>query len=155
MSIRLIFLVPALLLAAAASPNAGAAFHLEVGHAIAGGFTTSKKAVLVVRPLCCDVSTVHLTATAEGLVDGVRRSIPVRLDALNEPGVHAVVRQWPEGTWVLHLSGTCAERRTTASTLVPLDDNNGFIRDGIRVLTNTATPAIVDAFLRDIRNRAE
>ena len=50
-------------------------------------------------------SLSDLSATAEGLVGGVRRSIVLKLDATSRPGVFAVRKQWPnEGTWALRIS---------------------------------------------------
>jgi hypothetical protein len=153
MHTRLLALLSALVIVAAASPDAGVVFRLDVEPATSGGPAVSKDAVMVVRSLCCDVSTVALTATAEGVVDGVRRSIPVRLDAMKDGG-HAVARQWPDGEWVLHLTGTCAERNTSASTLVALD-GSGFVKAGIKFYDRTASGGDVDAFLRDMRTRTE
>jgi len=46
-----------------------------------------------------------VTGSAEGMVSGVRRSIPLSLEATDRPGVFAVRRQWPaEGTWIARIS---------------------------------------------------
>ena len=46
-----------------------------------------------------------LTGTAEGIVNGARRTIRLQLDPTPTPGVFAVRRQWPtEGTWLLRVS---------------------------------------------------
>jgi hypothetical protein len=46
-----------------------------------------------------------LSATAQGLVNGSRRSMTIRLDTTSKPGVFAVRRQWPsDGTWLLQIS---------------------------------------------------
>jgi len=51
-------------------------------------------------PTLSDVS-----GAAEGVVNGERRTIALRLDATSRPGVFAVRRQWPsEGTWLLRFS---------------------------------------------------
>jgi hypothetical protein len=47
---------------------------------------------------------VTLVGTAEGLVNGARRSIPLAFDTTSALGVYAVRRQWPrEGVWVLRI----------------------------------------------------
>jgi hypothetical protein len=57
-----------------------------------------------------------LSGTAEGIVDGARRSVPLRFEATDRPNVYALRRQWPaEGRWVLRI----ALRSTTA--VVTLD----------------------------------
>src|SRR5215216_5001842 len=41
-----------------------------------------------------------LSGSAEGLVNGTRRTIPLRFDTTGRPGIFALRRQWPtEGTW--------------------------------------------------------
>jgi hypothetical protein len=43
-----------------------------------------------------------VTGTAEGLVNGERRSVPLEFRETSRPGVYAVRRQWPtQGRWVL------------------------------------------------------
>ena len=128
--------------------QAGASFRLEVGHPIAAaGANKIKNAVLVVRPaVCAEPATVRITATVEGMVNGRRQALPVKVLALPTAGVHAVQRQWPDGHWVLHLRGSCPEPRAEASTLVGLTPT-GFSRERTQVLRERATAAQVDAAL--------
>jgi hypothetical protein len=57
-----------------------------------------------------------VTGTAEGLVNGSRRSVPLRFEATSRPNVYSLRRQWPtEGSWLLRVN----LRTTTA--LVALD----------------------------------
>jgi hypothetical protein len=90
--------------------------------AVAGGFHVSlelptsqtdarlKDAVLIVRPGgCIDVSQAVVRVTAEGLVNGRRQSIPVKLTPAG-PGIYAVTRQWPSaGTWMLVIAGEASK----------------------------------------------
>ena len=47
---------------------------------------------------------VILSGTAEGLVGGERRSVPLSFDTTSAIGVYAVRRQWPAaGVWVLRI----------------------------------------------------
>ena len=72
-----------------------------------------------------------LTGKAEGLVDGSRRSTPLRFDTTGRPGVFAVRRQWPsDGTWLLRI----ALQHTTA--IVTLDRNGNVA--SVRVPTELA-----------------
>jgi hypothetical protein len=135
----------------------GQAFRLEVGPPIAGNSTLVKKgkAVVAVRSLSCDPSGVTISGTAEGVVNGARRSIPLTLVPLETPGVYSVPRVWEQGRWVLMLSGACASRTNEiAATIVPLGPG-GFIRDVVKVLTRAATAADIDAALRDARPDTE
>lgn len=46
-----------------------------------------------------------LTGTAEGVVDGERRSVPLTFQSTGRPGVFAVDQSWSEtGAWVLAIS---------------------------------------------------
>jgi hypothetical protein len=83
-----------------------------------------------------------LSGTAEGIVNGARRSITLRFDTTGRPSVFALRRQWPtEGTWLLRI----ALKQTTA--IVTLDQNGGVA--SVRVPTQLAggnqIPRIVGA----------
>jgi len=106
---------------------------LSIPMALAGGFQLAvenpsagdpelKDAVLVVRTFGCQVpADANLEATAEGVVNGKRRSQPVELTPTST-GVYAIKKQWPsEGTWALAISGTY--RGMTSSALVRLGPN--------------------------------
>ncbi|HVF91102.1 MAG TPA: hypothetical protein VNH22_13620 [Blastocatellia bacterium] len=108
---------------------------LSTSAALAGGFQLSiespssldpemKDAVLVVRTFGCQVpADANLEATAEGVVNGKRRSQPVQLTPTST-GVYTIRQQWPsEGTWALAISGTY--RGMTSSALVRLGPNGG------------------------------
>jgi len=80
-----------------------------------------------------DAKVGDLTGTAEGLVNGARRSVALRFDATSRPNVFGLTRQWPtEGSWVVRI----ALRETTvivtfdragavASALVPTTTSSG------------------------------
>jgi hypothetical protein len=132
--------------------RAGVMFRLEIGPPVAAG-TGAKvlkdakgKTVLAVRALVCeDLSGVRITGTAEGIVDGTRRSVPLDLLEVNKAdAIYAVQYQWPaDGSWVLHLKGTCPNPKAEASTLVPMS-KGAFIRDKTVVLVEPATKKQVD-----------
>jgi hypothetical protein len=58
---------------------------------------------VVVRTYRCGTpASLSLRGTAEGLVAGQRRTIPLEIARAAEPGVFEVARQWPaEGRWAL------------------------------------------------------
>jgi hypothetical protein len=86
--------------------------------AFAGGFYLSvevpegatanqlKDAVLLVRPYGCHKPTdATLSAIAEGIVNGERRTLPLEM-AYDQAGAYAIKRQWPSGgSWVLAITG--------------------------------------------------
>lgn len=50
-------------------------------------------------------SASDISGSAEGLVNGTRRTIALHFDATTRPGVFAVRKQWPnEGTWVVRIT---------------------------------------------------
>jgi hypothetical protein len=120
-------------------PNTGAVFETKV----------SKDAVLVVRPLgCADPSQARVMATAEGLLDGGRRSLAMRLLPLQAPGAHAVLASWPDsaGVWVVSLAGTCAGR--AAGAIVRLGPREVYRRDRVELVAHHPTPDEIDRALR-------
>jgi hypothetical protein len=74
---------------------------------------TARGAVLLVHTAFREgvAQMSDLTGTAEGLVNGTRRTIPLRFETTGRPNVFALRRQWPtEGTWLarINLRGTTA-----------------------------------------------
>jgi hypothetical protein len=88
-------------------------------------------------------SVADLSGSAEGLVRGARRSVPLRFEATSRPDVYAVRRQWPsDGTWLLRIT---LLRGTTA--LVTLDGagNVASARVPTRMSSGMALPRPVAA----------
>jgi hypothetical protein len=81
-------------------------FQLTV-EAPASDATHTKDAVLLVRTYGCHTpADANVTATAEGIVNGRRVTIPLELKA-DAKGVYAITQQWQsEGTWILSFTGT-------------------------------------------------
>jgi hypothetical protein len=112
-------------------------------HALLGGFGVSvtlpkegdsaaKGAVLIVQPIGCYGPGASVTARAEGIENGVRRSIPLKLDPL--PGrtssgagdAFSVKRQWPStGSWVLVF--TAQKDSMQANALIKLDPKGDIV----------------------------
>ncbi len=66
----------------------------------------------------------HASGTAEGLVDGQRRSIPLEFTETSRAGVYALKQQWPsQGQWILNLSINAGQ--STPSLLVELAAGGG------------------------------
>jgi hypothetical protein len=107
----------------AAFPIFAGALRLEVSDPAANPEATKAHAVLVVMSTAChSPEKTNVVATAEGVVNGVRKSIPVKVIALSTAGTFAVVREWPEqGTWAIKLVATNPEYTNYAtSVLVPV-----------------------------------
>jgi hypothetical protein len=66
-----------------------------------------------------------LSGSAEGIVNGARRSMPLGFDATPRPGVFAVRKQWPsDGTWLIRIS----LHSTTALVVLDREGNVASIR---------------------------
>lgn len=141
---------------AGVSAHAGTLFRLEIGPPVAAGFekvkdlkTVGKKAVLAVRAVVCDdLPGVQITGTAEGLVNGVRQSVSLKLIEVDRAeAIYLLTYQWPEaGSWVLHLKGSCSKPKAEAATLVPMKGITA-VREKAEVLREPATKKQVDAAL--------
>jgi hypothetical protein len=101
---RLKLFALAAVITTAASLMAGG-FALEIGRPSANPEAQAKHAVLVVREYACThPERTSITATAEGIVNGKRETIPLKLVPLSTANTYAVTRQWPgEGRWVVTL----------------------------------------------------
>lgn len=137
---------------------AGSSFRLEIGPPVAAG-TGAKvskdvikgKTVLAVRALVCDdLSRVQITGTAEGIRNGSRQSVPLDLlEVSKADAIYAVQNQWPaDGSWVVHLKGSCSNPKAEASTLVPMN-KMAFIREKTEVLREPATKKQVEDAVRE------
>jgi hypothetical protein len=123
-------------------------FVLQVGPPIAGQAQPAKGSLLVVRPAGCpDPASAQISATAEGLVDGARRSVPLKLAQLPKPGVHAVPKDWPKGgVWIVSLVGTCADK--TVGAIVAVGSSFDYKRQSVKLLGHRPTATEIDASLK-------
>ena len=123
-------------------------FALQVGPPIAGSAQPAKSSLLVVRPGgCAEPAHAQITATAEGLVSGARRSVPLTLSPLPTPGVYAVPKDLPAGgVWIVNLVGTCAGK--TAGAIVSIGSTPVYRRETVKLLAHRATPQEIDASLK-------
>jgi len=125
------------------------AFTFTIGSPVASQDGRSKMAAFVFRTEgCAEVTKAQVSGTAEGLVQGARKSVALNLVAMSTPGVYAVYPTWPaEGAWIVSLRGTCAG--ATAGALIPIGPG-GFIRASSKMFTRPATPPEVDAALQNL-----
>jgi hypothetical protein len=127
----------------------GADFSLTIGNPVAvtlpDGVVKKDIGMAVRTENCADPAKAQITGTAEGLVNGARRSVPVRLVPAATAGSFAVSRDWPQGgSWVVNLTGHCGN--ATASAVVPMGPN-GFLRDSSKFFPRAATAAEVESIL--------
>lgn len=121
-------------------------FKFQIGNPVASQEFQTKTAAFVFRTEgCADPAKSEVAGTAEGLVKGERRSVPLKVTAMSRPGVYAVYQTWPsEGAWVVNLKGTCASEN--AGAVVPIGPK-GFIRESSKFFPRPATDAEIKTSL--------
>jgi hypothetical protein len=133
-SIRILITLASLtsaLLLAVASPALAGGFQISVETPAGSTDPQLKGVVLIARTFGChQPADAKLSASAEGFVDGSRKSLPLELRSIGS-GVYAIKQEWPsEGTWVLTLTG--AYNGMTSSVLVELGPH-GTVLPGTRL----------------------
>jgi hypothetical protein len=103
-----------------AVPLFAGALLLEVGNPSSNPEALSNHAVLVARITAChSPEKTTVSATAEGVVDGKRQSIPLKVISLSTAGTFAVTREWPEqGTWAIKMVATNPDYKDYATSVV-------------------------------------
>ena len=148
------FGLAAIVVAVVSGPASAQDFALQVGPpvaAAAGTFVKKDSVLFVVRPGGCgDPAAARITATAEGVVNGSRQSVTLKLAPLSPPGVHAVSRDMPSGgVWVINLVGTCGGR--TAGAIVAMaGPKQEYRREGVKLLSHAATRDEIEASLKTL-----
>jgi hypothetical protein len=119
------FVKPLAVLGLIAAPLLAGALYLEIGNPAGNAEAQAKHALLVARTTAChSPEKTTITASAEGLFEGKRRSIPLPVIALGTAGTFAVLGSAVErqpGAWVVKLVATNPEYHNFASSAtIPL-----------------------------------
>jgi hypothetical protein len=109
-----------LMAAILAAPLFAGALTLQVDNTRSNPEAIAKNAVVVAHITAChSPEKTTVTATAEGVVNGRRQTIPVKVINLSRPGAFAVSRQWPpQGTWTVKMVATNPDYPNYATSLV-------------------------------------
>lgn len=103
-----------LILTALAGQLLAGSFFLTLGNPKASTEARELRAVFTVKAAgCLDPATAKVTATAIGLVNGERRTAPLEVKGLSEPGMFAVIGQWPK---LGPMAPTVLTRNTTGTS---------------------------------------
>jgi hypothetical protein len=123
------------------------AFTFTIGGSVATQDFRFKTAAFVFRTDgCSDPAKAQVRGTAEGLVNGERRSVALKVVATSKPGVYAVNQNWPaEGAWVVNLKGSCDG--ANAGAVVPIGPHS-FIRESAKFFPRAATNVEIDTSLK-------
>ena len=144
----------AVLVALGAWQLGAADFSLGIGNPIAAkGPNVSKTAGLAVRlENCADLSNSSVSGSAEGFVDGERKSVALQM-IVASPGVYAVNESWPQGgAWVVKLAATCGGAK--AGAIVPFR-GAAFLREAVKLFPRFATAAEVELSLKELAGGAK
>jgi hypothetical protein len=127
-------------------------FTFTIGNPVASQDFRAKGAAFVFRTEgCADAAKSQISATAEGLLKGERKSLTLQVMAMPKPGIYAVFQGWPaEGDWIVNLKGTCADAK--AGALVPMGPK-GFIREASKFFPRPATDAEIETSLKALSQR--
>ncbi|MDQ2844534.1 MAG: hypothetical protein M3Y72_26500 [Acidobacteriota bacterium] len=118
---------PLFALSILAVPLFAGALLLEVGNPASNPEALRSHAVLVARITAChSPEKTTVAATAEGVLNGLRKSIPLKVLSLSTAGTFAVAREWPEqGTWVIKMVATNPDYKDYAtSVVVPIHNDS-------------------------------
>jgi hypothetical protein len=109
-----------------ATPLLAGALVLQVGDPAANQEALARHAVLVARVTAChSPEKTAVVATAEGVLNGTRKTVPLKVIPLSTAGAFAVTRQWPEeGVWAVKMIATNPDYKDYATgVIVPLHNN--------------------------------
>ena len=109
-----------------AVPVFAGALTLQVDDLRSNPEAVAKNATVVAHITAChSPGKTTVTATAEGIVNGKRQTLPLRVVNLSEPGAFAVTHEWPrEGTWTVKMIATNPDYKDYAtSVVVPIQND--------------------------------
>ena len=129
-------------------PLLGGGFRFEIGNPAANPEARDRDAVILVRIATCNSpARAQVIASAEGLVNGERRSVTLKVFSLSTPGTYGVIREWlGQGTWVVKLVATPEGWNFTPAALVRVNGDS-FDWAGIRRYTHEPTSEDVASML--------
>jgi hypothetical protein len=132
-----------------AAPVFAGAFVLEIGNPANNPEAKAKQAVLVARITAChSPEKTAISATAEGIVDGNRRSIPLKIVPLSKPGTFAVTREWPEqGVWAVMMIATNPDYKNYASSVLVPVEKDSFRWAAVKHYVHAPSAVEIDAVL--------
>jgi hypothetical protein len=138
-----------MIMAPAAAPLMAGGMYLTLARPEASPDAAAKGAVILVRADGCqDPAKVEISAVAEGLVNGQRKTVPLKLTRLANGTTHAVAPGWPaEGVWVVRVTGKLGS--ASVYTLVAMSPD-GMDRAGAKSKYGSPSEAEITAMLKSL-----
>lgn len=133
-----------------AAPLFAGALMLEVADPQTNPEALAKHAVVLARvSACSSPEKTVVSATAEGIVDGHRKTLPLKPIKLATPGWYAVTREWPDdGVWSVRIVVTHPDYKNYATGAVVPVQKDTYVRAGAKQFYRAPTDADVDAALK-------
>jgi hypothetical protein len=112
------FLIAVLATGFVAAPVFAGALTLQADDPTTNPEAVAKHAVVAAHTTACvSPEKTVVTATAEGIVDGKRITLPLKVIRLSQPGAFAVAREWPAGgAWVVKMIATNPDYKNYATS---------------------------------------
>ncbi len=142
-------LKPLVALAILAAPLLAGALLLQVSNPAGNLEALEKQAVLVARITAChSPEKTRVTATAEGVVNGMRKTVSLKVISLSTAGTFAVTREWPEeGIWAIKMIATNPDYNNYATGVVVPMQKNSAQRSAVKHYFHVPTEAGVSISL--------
>lgn len=144
------FLIAALATGFVAAPVFAGALTLQADDPTTNAEAVAKHAIVAAHTTACvSPEKTVITATAEGIVDGRRVSIPLKVIALSKPGSFAVAREWQGGgAWVVTMVATNPNYKNYATSIVVPAESGAAARARAKVFYHAPTEAEIDSVLQ-------
>ncbi len=133
----------------AAIPLFAGALTLQIDNVTSNPEALAKHAIVAAHITAChSPEKTTVTGTAEGIVDGKRQSIPLRVMRLSEPGTFSVAREWPrEGRWSVVLIATNPDYANYATSVVVRVTEGTAVAGSAKVFYHAPSAAEVNSVL--------
>ena len=132
------------------SASAGG-FHISVKKTNGESTAYAKNVMLVVQPFGCHKPTdAEITGTAEGIINGTRKTIELKF-VKNNNGESTLTKQWPdEGVWVIAINASYNDAKSSALVEVGADYNLVHSKndDGIKTFHKKLDKSEVESSLK-------
>ncbi len=128
-----------------ALPLFAGALMLEIGNPASNPEALRDHAVLVARITAChSPEKTIVSASAEGVLNGVRQSTPLKVISLSTAGQFALTREWPKGgTWAIRIVATNPDYKDYATSVVVPIHNDAVQLSAAKHYFHAATDAEV------------
>ncbi len=136
-----------------AAPLFSGALLLQVADPETSPEAQAKHAVVMARMTAChSPEKTIVSATAEGVVGGQRKTLPLKVIKLSTPGMFAVAREWPsEGVWAVRMVATNPDYKDYATGVIIPVDRETWSRAGAKEFFHAPTDDDVNSALTQAR----